>query len=66
MYTDGVSEARNTASEFYGPERLRAAVQSASAGAEAIGTALVADVRRFAGERPQADDLTVVCFGRTH
>jgi sigma-B regulation protein RsbU (phosphoserine phosphatase) len=66
MYTDGVTEARNTASEFYGLDRLRAAVQNAQTGVEALGTAVVADVRAFAGERPQADDLTLVCFGRTH
>jgi serine phosphatase RsbU (regulator of sigma subunit) len=65
LYTDGVTEARGVAGDFYGAERFREVVAAAPDDAEAIGAALVADVRRFAGDRPQADDLTVVCFGRT-
>jgi phosphoserine phosphatase RsbU/P len=64
FFTDGVTEARNPANELYGPERLRAVVGCAPEGAEAVGQAILADVRRFAAGRPQSDDLTVVCVGR--
>jgi serine phosphatase RsbU (regulator of sigma subunit) len=64
LYTDGVSEARNPAGDLYGADRVRAALQSAPAEVTALGQALLDDVRRFAGERPQSDDLTIVCFGR--
>jgi serine phosphatase RsbU (regulator of sigma subunit) len=64
LFTDGVTEARNPANELYGPERLQAAVRRAPEGAEAVGQAVLADVRRFAAGRPQHDDLTVVCVGR--
>jgi serine phosphatase RsbU (regulator of sigma subunit)/pSer/pThr/pTyr-binding forkhead associated (FHA) protein len=64
LYTDGVSEARNMEGEVYGAERLRAAVQNAAADAEAVGMALLDDVRRFAGARPQSDDMAIVCVGR--
>jgi serine phosphatase RsbU (regulator of sigma subunit) len=64
LYTDGVTEMRNPAGELYGPERLRAAVQAAAAEPEALGAAVLADVRRFAAGRPQGDDLTLVCVGR--
>ena len=32
---------------------------------EALGTAVLDDVRRFGGNRAADDDLTLVCFGRT-
>ena len=64
LYTDGVTEARGVAGDFYGAERFQAVVAAAPNDPEAIGAAIIADVRRFAGERPQGDDLTVVCFGR--
>jgi pSer/pThr/pTyr-binding forkhead associated (FHA) protein len=64
LYTDGVSEARNPENDLYGPERLRAAVQAAPEEVGSLGAALLADVQRFARHRPQADDLTIVCFGR--
>ncbi|HYT93659.1 MAG TPA: SpoIIE family protein phosphatase [Gemmataceae bacterium] len=64
LYTDGVTEARNPAGEWYGVERLRAAVREAPATVEGLGAAVLENVRRFAAERPQSDDLTIVCFGR--
>lgn len=63
LCTDGVTEARNTDHEMYGRERLRDAVQAAPDDIEAVGTAVLNDVRRFAGKRPQNDDLTIVGFG---
>jgi serine phosphatase RsbU (regulator of sigma subunit) len=65
LYTDGVTEARGPAGDFYGAERFREVVAAAPNDPEAVGAAVVTDVRRFAGDRPQGDDLTVVCFGRT-
>jgi serine phosphatase RsbU (regulator of sigma subunit) len=64
LYTDGVTEARNLQDELYGASRLREVVHGAPAGVEALGMAILSDVRRFAAERPQSDDLTFVCFGR--
>jgi hypothetical protein len=43
---------------------LQAAVRGAPEGVEAVGQAILADVRRFASGRPPHDDLTLVCFGR--
>lgn len=65
FYTDGISEMRNRAGEMYGVERVRAAVQNAPADMEGLGTTLLADVRRFAEQRPPGDDLTILCVGRT-
>ncbi|HVS35168.1 MAG TPA: SpoIIE family protein phosphatase [Gemmataceae bacterium] len=64
FYTDGVSEARNPANDQYGLDRLRRVLATGPADVEALGAAVLADVRRFAAGRPQNDDLTIVCVGR--
>lgn len=64
LYTDGVTEARNPTNDFYGPERLLNVITRGPTEVEALGQCLIADVNAFSGERPQADDITVVCFGR--
>lgn len=59
LYTDGVTEARNRQNEVYGLARLTKAMSESSPDAESIGTAILADVRRFAEGRPASDDLTL-------
>jgi len=61
MYTDGVSEARNPEGDFFGADRLLAAVSHAAAGpATAITTGLLEEVNRFTAEAEQADDITIL------
>jgi sigma-B regulation protein RsbU (phosphoserine phosphatase) len=61
MYTDGVSEARDPQGEFFGAERLLAAVaRSAGDTAAAETNTLLQEVRTFAGTAPQSDDITVL------
>ncbi|MFO7167706.1 MAG: PP2C family protein-serine/threonine phosphatase [Chloroflexota bacterium] len=65
MYTDGVTEAQNRDGEFFGEERLLAAVQaSRERGAEAVQAALLAAVAEFVGEEPQGDDITILVAAR--
>jgi serine phosphatase RsbU (regulator of sigma subunit) len=64
LYTDGVTEARNAAGEFYGADRLRAVVDRSPCDAAVLGQTLVEDVKGFAGDRPPADDIALVCFTR--
>ena len=64
LYTDGVTEARNPGGDFYGLDRLRAAAAGGPKDVEALGKAVLSDVRRFAAGRPPNDDLTMVCIGR--
>jgi phosphoserine phosphatase RsbU/P len=60
LFSDGVSEAMNTAEDFYGEERLMA-VLSASAGSAADTVErVIADVRAFSAGAKQSDDITVV------
>jgi sigma-B regulation protein RsbU (phosphoserine phosphatase) len=61
LFSDGVSEARNTAEDFYGDERLLKTLSS-DAGASVTGIVqhVVADVHAFAAGAQQSDDITVL------
>lgn len=63
LISDGIEEAQNSAKDFYGPGRLMSVIAKHAredATAEALRDAIIADVRRFQGEMPQEDDMTVV------
>src|SRR5205807_809411 len=69
LFTDGVTEAMNTAGDQFGPEGVRRAVGEDAAPAGPL-TPLhlvrrVAEaVRRYGRGRPPSDDVALVCFGR--
>jgi hypothetical protein len=66
VYSDGITEAMNAAAEFFGDERLRAAVaRSTGAGARELAERIVADVVAFAGDAPAHDDISVIVLRRT-
>lgn len=59
LYTDGVTEAMNSAEDMYEEAALeRLLVAQTGASATDIVEAVVADVRAFAAGHPQSDDLT--------
>ncbi len=60
-YTDGISEAMNSAEEEWGEEAMLLAAQQASKGTvEDIVKAIFAAANVFAGGAPQHDDMTVL------
>jgi len=62
-YTDGVPEAINPAEEFYGSERLLAALNRyAGEDPEGILRGIRADVDAFTNGADQFDDLTMLCL----
>lgn len=65
LYTDGVTEAVDSAGELFGEARLEATL-AAAAGAGAAGTVaqVFAAVQDFARGEPQADDLTAMGLRR--
>jgi len=63
LYTDGVTEAADRSGALLGEERMKKAVAAAAGTPEAVRGALLAAVAGFAGDEPQSDDLTLVCFG---
>ncbi len=63
LYTDGVTEATNSADELYGEERLRNALNSREfATMEELCEFIKADVDTFVGEADQFDDITMVAI----
>jgi sigma-B regulation protein RsbU (phosphoserine phosphatase) len=61
LFSDGVSEAMNTEEEFYGEERLLAALAAASdRGPTDIVSSVLADVRTFTAGAKQSDDITIL------
>jgi len=61
LYTDGVTEARNTEEEFYGVERLCQAVsQNWHRTAKEIQQFVIADMRKHIGTQPVDDDMTLL------
>ena len=63
VYTDGVPEANNADGEFYGMERMEAALNDAAdRNPEAILKGIRENVAAFTGEAMQFDDLTMLCL----
>lgn len=61
LYTDGITEAENVRLDMYGEDRLRAVVgRSRNAAAREIITAILEDVKKFSGDQPQSDDITLM------
>ncbi len=61
LYTDGITEARNTKGEEYGPERLQHLVsEHQQQGVEIIRQKIEQNLNDFVGEQPPHDDYTAV------
>lgn len=61
LFTDGVTEAINTSMEEYGEQRLEDKLQTcAGQTASNVIQVLREDVRQYAGEAEQSDDITLV------
>ena len=64
VFTDGFSEAMNSDRDLFGMERLTEVVGDKSVGSHELGEYVLKNVRDFAGDYPQSDDMCLVCFGR--
>jgi sigma-B regulation protein RsbU (phosphoserine phosphatase) len=64
VYTDGITEAMNAANDLFGRARLEKFISSISGSAEDLTKAIVTEVDRFCGTRPQRDDMCLVCLRR--
>ncbi len=60
LYTDGVTESMDAGRRQFGRERLLAALAASPREPEALIRAVGADIRAFAGEAEQSDDLTML------
>ena len=65
LYTDGVTEAQDEESEFYGEERLCRVIQkNQRRSAQLIGEKVVGSVYDFMGDEAQHDDITLMVVVR--
>lgn len=65
LFTDGVTEARNAAGDFYDEQRLQAIIESGSwTTAQELLDAIVRSVDDFAGDEPPSDDMTLIVLRR--
>ena len=63
VYTDGVPEAINLSNTLYGTDRMVAALNTAKTGScSQLLEAVHQDVKSFAGEAEQFDDITMLCL----
>jgi serine phosphatase RsbU (regulator of sigma subunit) len=61
LYTDGITEAKSATGEFFGPERLGAALGAArELDAQAACSAILAEVDRFRRDAAQFDDMALL------
>jgi sigma-B regulation protein RsbU (phosphoserine phosphatase) len=61
LFTDGVTEAANASESFFSEERLEAwLLRSGGLPLPQVVAGLVEEIRAFAGEQPQADDVTML------
>ena len=66
LYTDGVTEALDSAGDEFGVERTIESVRaSARNGAQAVVNRVIEDVRDFSGTTPQNDDITLIAIRKT-
>jgi serine phosphatase RsbU (regulator of sigma subunit) len=64
VYTDGVTDAVDPSGAMFGTRALLRAIAEGPGASRSIGPQLIESITRFASEAPQADDMTLICFGR--
>jgi serine phosphatase RsbU (regulator of sigma subunit)/pSer/pThr/pTyr-binding forkhead associated (FHA) protein len=66
IFSDGVTDARNLREELYESRenrRLLRRLGETPGGPEAVGRAILQDIREFSAGHVQVDDITLICFG---
>jgi serine phosphatase RsbU (regulator of sigma subunit)/pSer/pThr/pTyr-binding forkhead associated (FHA) protein len=66
VFSDGVTDSRNLREELYESRdnrRLLRKIAETQGGPEAVGRAILQDIREFSSGHVQVDDITLICFG---
>ena len=64
LYTDGAPDAVAPDGQILGTLGFRDLIGAGPAPASALGPSLIGRIAQFAGGAEQADDITLICFGR--
>ena len=62
LYTDGVTEAENEQSNFFGEERLLEALSGSLSSPDDTLERVYKKIQEYAGDAPQSDDITMLEF----
>ena len=66
FYTDGVTDTRNSGGEFFGNDRLVQIISGKSwQNAHELVYRIVQEIKKFRGDAPPFDDITIVALRRT-
>jgi sigma-B regulation protein RsbU (phosphoserine phosphatase) len=66
IFSDGVTDPRNMKEEIYHTKenpRLTHRIAESSGGPDAVGRAILQEIREFSAGHDQVDDITLICFG---
>ncbi len=66
VYSDGVPDSRSPSEELYDyrdNRRLLKRVAESSGSPEAVGRAILQEIREYSAGHSQTDDITLICFG---
>ena len=66
VYSDGVPDSRSPTEELYDyrdNRRLIKRVAESTGGPEAVGRAILQEIREYSAGHSQTDDITLICFG---
>ena len=65
VFSDGLTEARNSSGEFFGEERMLEMLQeTVETSAAALGDTILETIRRFVGQSRPNDDLSLIIMKR--
>ncbi|RUL85828.1 SpoIIE family protein phosphatase [Tautonia sociabilis] len=67
VYSDGITDATSPSGELYHnaeQPRLPRRLAELSGDPESVGRAILQEIREFSSGESQADDMTIICFGR--
>jgi sigma-B regulation protein RsbU (phosphoserine phosphatase) len=64
LYTDGATDARSTAEEIFGADRLMTAIRNADSAPAVLVSSVTAAIDAFATGAPQEDDITLLAIRR--
>lgn len=66
IYSDGVTESRNSSDKFFGIDRLKDCLNKyKDSSAENLGEKILINIRRFRGDESPYDDLSMVIIKKT-
>jgi serine phosphatase RsbU (regulator of sigma subunit) len=66
VYSDGVTDPRSPSGELYDTAdnpRLKKRIAATRGSPEAVGRAIIQDIREFSAGQYHTDDITLICFG---